>query len=95
MEVTGIRGSRRKKLLILSQGKERALAIERGKDKIAICAELAFEEACCLSCCGWWGNHFISEKYKTVQSFKLHFLQNRHPVQLYTYASDRKVETFV
>jgi hypothetical protein len=41
------------------------------------------------------GNRFISEKYKTVQTFKLHFLQNRHPVQLYTYASDCKIETFL
>ena len=35
-------------------------------------------------------NLFICEKYKTVQSFKLHFLQNSPPVQLYTSASDCK-----
>jgi hypothetical protein len=35
-------------------------------------------------------NHFISEKYKTVQSFKLQLLQNSHLVQLYTSASDFK-----
>ena len=29
-------------------------------------------------------NHFVSEKYKTVQSFKLHFLQNSPLVQLYS-----------
>jgi len=28
-------------------------------------------------------NHFISEKYKTVQSFKLHILQNSPLLQLY------------
>jgi len=40
--------------------------------------------------CSW--NHFISEKYKTVESFKLHFLQNSPLVQLYIAASDcRKV----
>ena len=27
-------------------------------------------------------NYFISEKYKTLQSFKLHFLQNIPPVKL-------------
>jgi len=32
--------------------------------------------------CSW--NHFISENYKTVQSFKLYFLQNSPLVQLYT-----------
>jgi hypothetical protein len=31
-------------------------------------------------------NHFISEKHKTVPSSKLHFLQNRYSVQIYTYA---------
>ena len=36
--------------------------------------------------CSW--NHFNSEKYKTVQSLQLHFLQNIHLVQLYTSASD-------
>jgi len=42
--------------------------------------------------CSW--NHFISGNYKTVQSFKLHFLQNSLLVQLYTSASDFKgVET--
>ena len=29
-------------------------------------------------------NHFISEKYKTVQSVKLHFLQNSPLMRLYT-----------
>ena len=44
--------------------------------------------------CSW--NHFISEKCKTVQSFKLHFLQNSCLMQLYTSASDcRDVETFL
>jgi len=33
-------------------------------------------------------NHFISEKYKTGQSFKLHLLLNNPLVQLYTFASD-------
>ena len=33
-------------------------------------------------------SHLISEKHKTVQSFKLHFLQNCPLVQLYTSASD-------
>jgi len=33
-------------------------------------------------------NHFISEKYKTVQYFKLHVLQNSLLVKLYTAASD-------
>jgi hypothetical protein len=36
--------------------------------------------------CFW--NDFISEKCKTVQSFKLHFLQNSRLTQLYTSASD-------
>jgi hypothetical protein len=35
-------------------------------------------------------NLSIWEKYKTVQSFKLHFLQNTPLVQLYTSASDCK-----
>jgi hypothetical protein len=35
-------------------------------------------------CC----DHFRWEKYKTVQSFKLHFLQNSSLVQLYASASD-------
>jgi hypothetical protein len=35
--------------------------------------------------------HFISEKYKTVQSFKLPFLQNGSFMQLHTSASDCKV----
>jgi len=35
-------------------------------------------------------NHFISEKYKTVQSFKLQFLQNSPLVQIYISASDCK-----
>jgi len=35
-------------------------------------------------------NHFISEKYTTVQSFKLGFLQNSLLVQLYTSDSDCK-----
>jgi len=35
-------------------------------------------------------NHFISEKYKTVQSLKLHFLQMSPLVQLYVSASDCK-----
>ena len=35
-------------------------------------------------------NHFISEKYKTVQPFKLHFLQNGPLLQLYTSVSDCK-----
>jgi hypothetical protein len=35
-------------------------------------------------------NHFISEKYTTVQLFKLGFLQNSILVQLYTSASDCK-----
>jgi len=33
-------------------------------------------------------DHFISEKYETVQSFKLHFLQNSPLVQLYISASN-------
>jgi hypothetical protein len=41
-------------------------------------------------------NHFISEKYKTVQSFKLLFLQNSPLLQIYTSTSDCKcVETFL
>jgi len=32
----------------------------------------------------------MPEKYKTVQSFKVHFLQNSPHVQLYTCASDGK-----
>ena len=35
-------------------------------------------------------NHFISEKYKTIQSFKLSFLENSPSVQLYTSANDYK-----
>ena len=35
--------------------------------------------------CSW--NHFISKKYKTVQSFKLHFLQNSPLLQIETSAS--------
>jgi hypothetical protein len=35
-------------------------------------------------------NHFISEKYKTLQQFKLHFLQNSPLVQLYTFLSGCK-----
>ena len=35
-------------------------------------------------------NRFISENYKTVQSFKLHFLQYSPLVQLHTSASDCK-----
>ena len=35
-------------------------------------------------------DHFISEKYKTVPSFKLYFLLNSPPVQLYNSASDYK-----
>jgi len=35
-------------------------------------------------------NHFIFEKYKTLQPFKLHFLRNSPLVQLYTYASNCK-----
>ena len=38
--------------------------------------------------CFW--NHFISEKYITVQSFKVHFLPNSPLVQPYTSASDCK-----
>ena len=33
-------------------------------------------------------NHFISEKHKTVQSYKLHVLQNSLTVKIYTSASD-------
>jgi len=33
-------------------------------------------------------NHFISEKYRIVQSFKLRYLQNISLVQLYNFASD-------
>ena len=33
-------------------------------------------------------NHFICDKYKIVQSFKLHLLQNSPLVQLYISASD-------
>jgi len=33
-------------------------------------------------------NHFISEKHKTVQSFKLHFLQNSPLPQPHVSASD-------
>ena len=36
-------------------------------------------------------NHIISEIYKTVPSFKLHYLQYSPPVRLYTCASDCKV----
>jgi len=35
-------------------------------------------------------NHFISEKYKTLQSFKLYFFDIIPPVQLYATASDCK-----
>jgi hypothetical protein len=35
-------------------------------------------------------DHFISEKYQTVQSFKLHFLQNSPLPQLHISASDCK-----
>jgi hypothetical protein len=35
-------------------------------------------------------NHFLSEKYKTEQKFKPHFLQNNPPVQLYSSTSDFK-----
>ena len=35
-------------------------------------------------------NHPISEKYETVQSFKLHFLQNSQLEQLYTSGSNRR-----
>jgi len=34
--------------------------------------------------------HFISENYKTIQSFKLYFLQNSPLVQLYTSDSNFK-----
>jgi hypothetical protein len=34
--------------------------------------------------------HFVYDKYKTVQSFNLHFLQNNPLVQQYTSASDWK-----
>jgi len=41
-------------------------------------------------------NKFISEKYKTVQPFKLQFFQNSLLVQLYTSANAVKVfETFL
>ena len=44
--------------------------------------------------CSW--NHFISYKYKTVQSFKLHSLQNSTLLPIYTSASDCKcVKTFL
>ena len=39
-----------------------------------------------VSKCAW--NHILSEKYKTVQSMKLHFLQNIPLVWPYTSASD-------
>ena len=40
--------------------------------------------------------HFISEKYRTVQSFKLHFLQNNPILQLYTFASHcKELELFL
>jgi len=35
-------------------------------------------------------NNFISDQYKTVQSFRLHLLQNNFFVRQYTYASDCK-----
>jgi hypothetical protein len=35
-------------------------------------------------------NQFISEKYKRLQAFKLHFFQNSSLVQIYTSASDCK-----
>ena len=35
-------------------------------------------------------NHFISEKYKRLQLFKLHFLQNSPLLQLYTSVSECK-----
>jgi len=37
------------------------------------------------------GCHFISEKYKTVQSFKVHLFHNNPIVQIYTSASQYKV----
>jgi len=44
--------------------------------------------------CSW--NHFISEKYNILQSFKVHFLQTDPLVQLYTSASTVNVlETFL
>ena len=36
-------------------------------------------------------NHFISEKCKTVQPFKLHFLQNSPHLQLYSSTGDSKI----
>jgi len=36
-------------------------------------------------------NRFISEKYKTVQLFKLQFLQNSPLVQLFTSASGKGI----
>jgi hypothetical protein len=35
-------------------------------------------------------NHFISEKYKSVPAFALHFLQNSPLVQLQTFAKAGK-----
>jgi len=37
-------------------------------------------------------NHFHSKKYKTVQSLKLHFLQNSPLMQLYASINDCKVD---
>ena len=40
--------------------------------------------------------HFISEKYKTVPSLELQFLQNNSLVQLYTFPTTAQVlETFL
>jgi len=42
------------------------------------------------------GNHFIADKHKTVQLYKVHFLQNNPILQKYSYVSDCKVlETFL
>jgi hypothetical protein len=38
---------------------------------------------------------FFSEKYKRVQLFKVHFLQNSSLLQFYTSASDNKVVEFI
>ena len=40
-------------------------------------------------------NHFVSEKYKTVETFKLYFLKNSPLLQPYTTASDCKSVAYV
>jgi outer membrane lipoprotein SlyB len=51
---------------------------------------MGFAVAKCVVASKCSRNNFISEKYKTVQLFKLHFLQNIPRVQLYISASGSK-----